>query len=86
MYSSGLEDSHLENQGSEFLRYYLLEFHHNLSMETDVKEMRIKNRYYKNRSMVDDLEGAISSQHENDVIAELHARAKRVRGRSPIGK
>ena len=40
MYSSGLEDSHLENQGSEFLRYYLLEFHHNLSMETDVKEMR----------------------------------------------
>ena len=40
MYSSGLEDSHLENQGSEFLRYYLLEFHHNLSLETDVKEMR----------------------------------------------
>ena len=76
MYSSGLEDSHLENQGSEFLQYYLLEFHHNLSMETDVKEMRIKNRYYKKRSMVEDVEGAISSQHENDVIAELHARAE----------
>ena len=86
MYSSGLEDSHLENQGSEVLRYYLLEFHHNLSMETDVKEMRIKNWYYKKRSMVEDVEGAISPPHENEVIAELHTRAKRVRGRSPIGK
>jgi len=44
------------------------------------------NRYDKKRSMVEDVERAISSQHENDVTAELHARAKRVRGRSPIGK